>query len=238
VGTGANTKVRKPALYPKCLPWFRPWIRKRGKNSSAPGCCTYSAKSHQKHHEDFKDKMSELFASQAKQVAAETGNVFVLDDFSKHVAQLRSLRALKRKRIESNRVYMANPGARQCAAAAQQGANAVKMKLEDALGKCWKGIASRAVYLDTCSGSSDYIQQLMVPLLARASHKYRLAFTILGRTSQRYDPEHPSCLISRLSSLDAFLVKRGFRKIGKSDQDAVFPYTGGSRVITIFYRRD
>lgn len=236
-GSRITVRVVNPKRYFQELSWFRSWISAKGKWNVD----VYDARGHNLHHEQFKDEMSELFATQVQQLPehAKAENIFILDDFPRDsTEQLRTLRALKRRRLEMTRMYVANPGPKQVEAAHRDGAFALRMTLEKALTKPWAGVSSCAAYLDTCSGSSSYIETLMSQVLKNATHDYRLAVTILGRTSQPTDVHTPCrCIVTRMNALDAFLVGKGFRKIGACDRDSVFAYSGQNRVVTMFYMR-
>jgi hypothetical protein len=233
-GSRIGTKVRQPEIFLKKLPWFKTWVQRDGTVG-----CTYSAQGHTIHHERFKDDMSERFATQARLAHEEGGEgVLILDDFVSGRSGLRTLSALAEHSVPMSKVYVANPGARQVRAAKRKGAHGACMRLEKALAGPWQSRVFSAAYFDSCSGSVPYLKSALEAILRQSTAPFRLAFTIVGRTSQRFNPDKPACLIARLSALDAFLrLEHGLSKIGRSDEDAVYPYSGQNRVVTVFYER-
>jgi hypothetical protein len=244
-GRRRGVKVPNPGKYLIKLPWFRGWICKATKKKIGT---QYSARAHTQHHERFKDHTSKLFARRAKRVSS---GIVVLDDFcAEQKRGLRTLAHLKGEKIDPRRVYIPNPGSRQCAAARGVRAHAAQKTLEDAFGSEWEYVGTGAAYLDTCSGSWRYVADLIDAVLRNSNKRYVLAFTILGRGVRRADKVKDvtaseesasgpasACLVGRLSSLDSHVRNYGFCKIGKSDLDAVHPYDGGSQAVTVIYER-
>ena len=229
--------MKSPGSFIKKLPWFRRWI-----SAANGGVKTqYSAQMHSLHHTRFKEKTSLLFARLAKRVRARSSSMFVLDDFAPSSSSvLRTQQHLLRAGVKGSRICIANPGSLQCAASHKSGAVTICGKLEDALQGELKDKRSCAAYLDTCSGSAEYIADLIRACLRNANKRYVLAFTMLGRGPRcrgGANAAETSSVTARLSQLDYVLVQNGFSKIGKSDVDAVFAYSGGNMVITSFYHR-
>ena len=96
---------------------------------------------------------------------------------------------------------------------------AVQSKLEEAACREWSGLRSSAAYLDTCSGSSNYIIKVVDSIVSQATWRYVIGVTLLGRGNSAEANE--GCITARLVALDAYMVRQGFRKIGRSDRDAV-----------------
>ena len=231
-GRRRGVKVQRPGGYYQKLPWFREWIRR----ARGDGKTMYSAKAHNAHHASFKDCVSKTFA---KRASKRNGVIFALDDFDEGGVRLRTLGDLAKAGTKRKRVHIANPNSKLCQAARRQGAQAVQSSLQDALASEWKGLKSGAAYLDTCSGSWEYVADLLEGVLAKSNRRYLLAFTLLSRAQKRktqaQDEASPACLVSRLAALDRTLVAKGFSKIGNDDSEAVFSYAG--KVVTVFYER-
>ena len=238
-GTRRGTKVCNKGEYFKRLPWFRAWIeRATGKSRTL-----YSASAHTRHHELFKEHTSKLFAKRAKRVHS---GIIVLDDFSgKRGHGLRTLGHLKNEKIKPRRIFIPNTGRRQCEAAQRARANSFHGLLEEALENDWADVKTGAAYLDTCSGSWKYVAGLIDSVLENANKRFFLAFTLLGRGVARADNTKESeniitdtkSIVGRLATIDMHLRKKGFYKIGKSDEEAVKSYPGKSLPVTVFYER-
>ena len=237
-GRRRGCRVASPGQFLERLPWFRAWLsRARG----GPAKKTrYSAKAHSACHSSFKSKTSSLFARLAKRVRIKSA-VVVLDDFCDGIdPKLRTMKHLTEAGVAAKRVHVANPGLPQYLEAKRSGATTSNATLEVALQSEWRRLRSGAAYLDTCSGSEDYVVDLIESVLRGANKRYILGFTLLGRGASRGSRKaaQDASITSRLARIDSVLRKRAFVKIGKSDNDAVHAYSGGRSVVTTsFYER-
>ena len=236
-GRRRGVSVKYPGQFLVRLPWFRAWL-----NRARPGPkrTRYSAKAHSACHAAFKAKTSTIFAKLAKRVRIKSA-VIVLDDFDEGKdAKLRTLYHLCKAGIPAKRVHVANPGVPQYLEAKRARAKATNSTLEVALRNDWLCLRSGAAYLDTCSGSEDYVLKLIESVLAGANKRYVLAFTILGRGASKgsRNAAPDASITSRLARIDSVLRQRAFYKVGRSDNDAVHAFSGGrTLVVTSFYER-
>ena len=181
-GRRKGVRVKSPGSFIKKLPWFRRWI-----SAANGGVKTqYSAQMHSLHHTRFKEKTSLLFARLAKRVRARSSSMFVLDDFAPSSSSvLRTQQHLLRAGVKGSRICIANPGSLQCAASHKSGAVTICGKLEDALQGELKDKRSCAAYLDTCSGSAEYIADLIRAGFGTIEVRRRMPYRVLD--AQTYD---------------------------------------------------
>ena len=235
-----RVKVLDPAAYYKLLPWFQAWIDRSG--TGIPKKRGYDASAHTSVHEDFKDDCAKLFVQRVRAASSpggERGNVFVLDDLSKTRKVLRTVSLLRGAGIGAKRIHLANPSEAICKVAKRHEVPFAQDVLENAVGEqgIWSEVRSAAAYLDTCSGSSSYIQKLLEAVLKNGEERYELAYTIVGRSPERRSEVEDSSIVSRINRIDRMLRSRGFQKIGACDEDSVRVFSGGMGVVTCFYYR-
>lgn len=191
----------------------------------------YSAIAFTDSHEKFKNDMAKRVAVLFSEHVPD-GKWLVLDDFGRQRSKgLRTVSFLKAAHLAYKNAYVCNPGRSQVESALRAGVNAAQTLCEKALVNEWKDVSFSGAYLDFCSGSAAYVENIVDLAMKSASRRFVMGITITGRDSAGQS------IIDRYLDIDQVLVRKyDFVPLGRAQRDSVFFFRAKS-VLTVFYVR-